>query len=415
MMSPCYLYELEKLVKDGEIDEKAVDEAVMRILTLKNELGLFENPYKDADPEAEKALPFCDEHKALARKAAEESIVLLKNNGVLPLKKNAKLAVIGALADCGNTLGTWALFGDRERTVTLKNGIDELCPDANVEYVLSDTDIDAAVKAAEAADAVILALGEDEMTTGESRSVTDISLSDGQKKLFNAVLSVNRNIVTVLYGGRPLAVPHEAENSAAMLEVWLAGSMGGYAMADILFGTVSPSGRLSMSMPYCTGQLPISYRTYSTGRPKPNTDGFVPFVSNYMDAPNVPLFPFGYGLSYTKFEYSPVELSDSKLTAGGCIKASVNVKNCGDMASDEVVQLYIRDIKASVVRPMRELKGFERVSLGAGESRRVEFTVTEDMLRFYDAEMNCTSEKGSFTLWIGGSSLTDNSAEFELV
>ena len=166
---------------------------------------------------------------------------------------------------------------------------------------------------------------------------------------------------------------------------------------------------------YCTGQLPISYRTYSTGRPKPNTDGYVPFVSNYMDAPNVPLFPFGYGLPYTKFEYSPVELSDDKLTANGCIKASVNVKNCGDMASDEVVQLYIRDIKASVVRPMRELKGFERVSLGAGESRRVEFTVTEDMLRFHDAEMNYTAEKGSFTLWIGGSSLTDNIAEFELV
>lgn len=415
MMSPCYLYELEKLVKDGEIDEKLIDEAVMRILTLKNELGLFENPYKDADPEAEKALSFCDEHKSLARKAAEESIVLLKNNGILPLKKNAKLAVIGALADCGNTLGTWALFGDREKTVTLKMGIDELYPDANVSYILSDTDIDGAVKAAEAADAVIIALGEDETTTGESRSVTDISLSDWQKKLFDAVLNVNKNIVTVLYGGRPLAVPHEAENSAAMLEVWLAGSMGGYAMADILFGAVSPSGRLSMSMPYCTGQLPISYRSYSTGRPKPDTDDFVPFVSNYMDAPNVPLFPFGYGLSYTEFKYSSVELSDNKLTAGGCIKASVSVKNCGNMASDEVVQLYIRDMKASVVRPMRELKGFERISLGAGESRKIEFTVTEDMLRFHDADMNYTSEKGSFTLWIGGSSLTDNSAEFELV
>ena len=265
MMSDCYLSSLEELVKCGEVPESLVDEAAMRVLELKNDLGLFENPYKDGSEEAEKELLFCEEHRKLSRRAAEECIVLLKNNGILPLKKSAKLAVIGALADDKLITGSWALFVDRNETVTLKQALDELYPDADITYVLSDKADNSAIKAAQDADAVILALGENQKFTGESASVTDISLHDDRKLLFREIAKVNKNIVTVLFGGRPLAVPEEAEKSAAMIEAWLPGSCGCYALADILFGRVNPSGRLSMSMPYCTGQLPISYSAFSTG------------------------------------------------------------------------------------------------------------------------------------------------------
>ena len=416
MMSDCYLSSLEELVKCGEVPESLVDEAAMHVLELKNDLGLFENPYKDGSEEAEKELLFCEEHRKLSRRAAEECMVLLKNNGILPLKKSAKLAVIGALADDRLITGSWALFVDSNETVTLKQALDELYPDADITYVLSDKLDNSAVKAAQDADAVILALGENQKFTGESASVTDISLHDDRKLLFREIAKVNKNIVTVLFGGRPLAVPEEAEKSAAMIEAWLPGSCGCYALADILFGRVNPSGRLSMSMPYCTGQLPISYSAFSTGRPKPEgAKGYVPFVSNYMDAPNVPLYPFGWGLSYTDFEYSPVHLDNDTMERGGRITASVTLKNAGNMDGSEPVQLYIRDKKGSVVRPMRELKGLKRVFLKAGESADITFEITEEMLKFYGADMKFAAENGGFTVWIGGSSLTENGADFTLV
>ncbi|MCI5903530.1 MAG: glycoside hydrolase family 3 C-terminal domain-containing protein [Oscillospiraceae bacterium] len=416
MVTDCYARYLEELVNEGTVPESLVDEAVMRLLELKNRLGLFENPYKDGSDESEKKYCFCKEHRELSRKAAEECTVLLKNNGVLPLSGKEKIAIIGALADDKEITGTWALFACKEKTVTLKEAFEQLYPKADITYVISDSDTESAVSAAKAADVVILALGENENYTGESRSRADISLFKEQKELFSKVYEANKNIVTVLFGGRPLAVPDEAEKSAAMLEAWLPGSCGCYAVADILFGKVNPSGRLSMSMPYCSGQLPISYSAYSTGRPKPDgAKGFIPFLSNYMDVPNVPLYPFGHGLSYSDIEYSAVRLDKAEMTADDKITASVTVKNNGSMPAWEAVQLYIRDIKASVVRPMKQLKGLQKISLAPNEEKTVSFEISGEMLSFYDINMEFKPEKGKFTLWIGGSSLTENSADFELI
>lgn len=414
MMSDCYLKHLKKLVTDGEVSEKLIDEAVMRVLDLKNQLGLFENPYKDGSVEAEKAVVLCDEHKALARKISEECMVLLKNNGILPLDEKSEIAVIGSLADSHEITGSWAIFADRNDTVTMKQALSELYPNADIIFVDSDNAEEAAA-AAKNKKAVILALGESEWSTGESKSISDIGLSAEHHELFDAVYNVNPNIVTVLFGGRPLAIPEIAERSAAVLEAWLPGTFGTYALADILFGKVNPSGRLSMSFPYSTGQLPFSYRAYNSGRPKPPAEGFVPFSSNYMDVPNEPLYPFGYGLSYTNFEYSKPALDSCTLSSDGKIIVSVTVKNTGKMAGLEPVQLYIRDDKASVVRPVRELKGVQKIYLEPNEEKTVQFEINEDMLKFYDIDMNYTAEKGSFTVWIGGTSLTDNKAEFKFI
>lgn len=414
MMSECYLHHLESLIEDGELSESLLDEAVMRVLVLKNRLGLFENPYKDASEEDERSLHFCREHRELSRRAAEETTVLLKNDGALPLDEKQKIVVVGALADDKEITGSWALFVDEAQTVTLREAVQALYPNADTEFFASDEIAGEMLAAAGKADVVVLALGENQNQSGESFSKADISLSKAHTALFEAVYEVNQNIVTVLFGGRPLAVPELAEKTNALVEAWLPGSCGSYALADILFGRVNPSGRLSMSMPYCTGQLPLSYSAFSTGRPKPDMQGFCPFVSNYMDAPNAPLYPFGYGLSYGEVAYSSVRLDSSVLTRGGKLTASVSVKNCGSLPVKEAVQLYIRDITGSVVRPLRELKGLQKIELAAGEETAVSFEITEEMLRFYDRDMNFVSEAGAFTLWIGHDSLTDNGADFRL-
>lgn len=414
MMSECYLHNLESLVRGGEIPESLIDEAVMHILVLKNKLGLFENPYKDASEEDEKKYHFCKEHRKLSREAAEESTVLLKNNGILPLNEKKKIAVVGSLADDNEITGSWALFVDKSQTVTLKRAIEELYPNADVTFIPSDEITENMLAAAEKAEAVIIALGENQTQSGESFSKADISLSRKHTELFNAVYGVNKKIIAMLFGGRPLAVPELAEKASAIIEAWLPGSCGCYALADILFGKVNPSGRLSMSMPYCSGQLPLSYTSFSTGRPKPEMDGFCPYVSNYMDVPNVPLYPFGYGLSYSEAEYSGISLDKIILKTGEKITASVTVRNNGEIAVKEAVQLYIRDIKGSVVRPLRELKGLQKIYLEAGGEKKVTFEITEEMLRFYDINMQFISEPGDFTLWIGHDSLTENSTDFRL-
>ena len=416
MVSDCYINNLAQLVKDGAVSEKLVDEAVMRVLKLKNKLGLFENPYKDCSEEDEKKLFFCREHCELSYKSAAETVVMLKNNGVLPLKNGVKIAVIGSLAESILITGFWALYVDKSRTVTLKQALTELYPETEFSFFPYDSADENMLKSVSEADAVILALGEDQTMTGESCSRAEIYLPDGQRELFEAVSAVNNRTIALLFGGRPLAIPELAQKAAAIVEAWLPGSMGCYAVADILFGKINPSGRLSMSFPYCAGQLPLSYSAFSTGRPKPEgAEGFVPFHSNYMDVPNVPLYPFGYGLSYTEFDYSEVKLDHDSLSSGGKITASVTVKNIGSVAGKEAVQLYIRDKKASVVRPMRQLKGVQKIHLEAGEEKEVSFTITEEMLCFYDINMNYTSEKGDFTLWIGRSSLTENGADFKLI
>lgn len=414
MMSECYLQNLEALVEDGVLSEGLIDEAVMRLLELKNKLGLFENPYKDASEEDERVILFCEAHRELSRKAAEESMVLLKNEGILPLNEKQKIVVIGGLAEDREITGSWALFVDKAQTVTLKKAVEVLYPDADVMFFPSDEVTEEMLAAAASADAVILALGENQTGTGESFSKTDISLSKTHTQLFEAVYAQNKKIVTILFGGRPLAVPELAEKTVALIEAWLPGSCGCYALADILFGKVNPSGRLSMSMPYCVGQLPLSYSTFATGRPKPDMTGFCPFVSNYMDAPNLPLYPFGYGLSYSEVNYTPVSLDKNVLTKEKPLLASVVVENKSDRMVKEPVQLYIRDIKGSVVRPLRELKGLQKITLAPGEKKTVTFEITEKMLRFYDMDMDFVSEPGDFMLWIGTDSLTDNGAAFRL-
>lgn len=414
MMSECYLHHLAELVQRGEIPEMLVDEAVMRILRLKNNLGLFENPYKDASVEDEKRLIFCEEHQTLSRAVAEECIVLLKNDGLLPLSDKQKIVVVGALAEDREITGSWALFADWDQTITMRKGIETLYPQADVTFFASDDVTDNMLAAAKTADVVIMALGENQRPSGESQSKADISLPKAHAALFNAVHAVNPRIVTVLFGGRPLAVPELAARTNALVEAWLPGSCGCYALADILFGKVNPSGRLSMSMPYCTGQLPMSYGANLTGRPKPEKNGFFVFTSNYLDVPNEPLYPFGYGLSYGEVAYSSVTLDSAVLRKGGQLTASVIIENRCDLPVKEAVQLYIQDVHGSVIRPERELKDLQKVSLQPGESCQVSFGITEDMLLFYDADMKFVSECGDFRLWIGHDSMTDNSAVFQL-
>ena len=414
MMSNCYLPHLEDLVKDGEIDESLIDEAVMRVLVLKNELGLFENPYKDGSVEYEREVTFCERFQELSRRAAEETTVLLKNDNMLPLSESKKIVVIGELAEDSRVIGSWAIFADQSNTVTLRGALEKLYPDADIQFFCTNAPDAGALKAAASAEAVILALGENHTTTGESFSIADTSLPTVQTGLLHQVYAVNKNIVAVMFGGRPLAIPEVAEKSKAVLQAWLPGTLGCCAVADILFGKVNPSGRLSMSIPYCTGQLPISYADFPTGRPKPETDKFIQFVSNYMDVPNHPLYSFGCGLSYCEVEYSAVSLDKSVLTPDGKLTASVTVTNKGDMAVKEAVQLYVRDIKGSVVRPVRELKGVQKITLEPNGQKTVSFEITEEMLRFYDEDMNFVSEAGAFTLWIGHDSMTKNGADFVL-
>lgn len=415
MVSRSYIEHLEDLINSGEVDIKLLDEAVMRVLELKNDLGLFENPYKDADPEGEKALCFCEEHQKLSRRAAEETTVLLKNDGALPLNKSKKTVFVGSLSDSKLITGSWAISVDREKTVSLAQALNELYGDADIEIFASDEASDEMLLAVKNADTVVLCLGEDQTKTGESMSISDISLCKSHQALFEEVYKANNNTVVLLFGGRPLALPEIAEKTNALLTAWLPGSCGSYAVADILYGKINPSGRLSMSFPYSTGQLPISYSLFSTGRPKPKKFGFVPFASNYMDVPNVPLYPFGHGLSYSKISYSPVTLSSDKLTNDSKIIASVTIKNESDIEAFEPVQLYFRDVKGSVVRPLRELKGVQKIKLLPNEEKTVSFEISEPMLRFYDADMNYKSEKGEFTLWIGSTSETQNSKRFDLV
>lgn len=412
MMSDCYYNYLENEIKSGNVSEKAVDEACLRVLRLKNKLGLFENPYKDGSEEAEEKYIYCDEFMKLSRSAAEETTILLKNNGLLPLNRKMKITVAGALSDCREITGSWAIFAEREHTVSLKQALSELYPDADIRFFASDDVTDGLLSAAKESDAVILALGEDQTKTGEGKSVAETVLCEAHKKLFEAVYEVQTNVAVVLFGGRPLCIPELHKNASAVLEAWLPGTCGAYAVADILFGEVNPSARVPMSFPYCPGQLPMCYSELPSGRPKPNDERYYPFMSNYMDAPNKPVYPFGHGLSYTEFKYSKVTLSDGVLKRGGKITASVTIENQGDFDGLEPVQLYIKDVKASVSRPIRQLKGLKKPMIKKGESVTVCFDIDEDMLKFYDENMDFVCENGKFIVYIGGTSETDNSAEF---
>ncbi|MBP3619003.1 MAG: glycoside hydrolase family 3 C-terminal domain-containing protein [Lachnospiraceae bacterium] len=414
MMSDCYLSYLEEQAEANEELCRLIDESCLRVLELKNKLGLFEHPIRGSK-ELEDKYFYCEEHKELSVRAARESATLLKNDGLLPLSKNSKIVVAGKLATSTNIVGSWAIFAEADKTVTFADAVKRRYPEADVEVYPCDEADEALLAACKTCDAVILCIGEEDDKTGESKSISDVSLCKAHQTLFDAVYGVNKNTLSLIYAGRPLAIPMLAEKSKAILDAWYPGTFGNIGIWELLFGDANPCGRVPMSFPYTTGQLPMSYSAFITGRPIGEWKGFVPFASNYMDVPNTALYPFGWGLSYSEFAYSPVSLSSDTLTADGKITASVTVANKGSVDGKEPVQLYIRDVKGSVIRPCRELKGLRKPMIRAGESVTVSFEITADMLRFYNEDMEFVAEPGEFQVWIGGSSLTENGAAFRLV
>ena len=386
MMSAAYMNHMTGLVKSGKVSEKTLDEAVRRILNIKAALGLLDDPYKYCDPEREKARTLTDENKAFARKLAAESMVLLKNNGILPLKKGEKVAVLGPMANTrDDLLGSWRAAGEVEAVPAgIEDAIKEVTPVTS------------------ASNKVVLVLGEPWSWTGEAASRTSINLPKEQTELLKALKKQGKQVAVVLLNGRPLDLSAESELADAILEAWYPGTMGAYAVADVLFGDYNPSGKLSVTFPRSLGQVPIYHYAKNTGRPYIHPEA--KYESRYLDSPNEPLYAFGHGLSYTTFEYSDIAMDG--------LKATVTVTNTGSVEGTETVQLYIRDLVGSVTRPVRQLKGFERVTLKPGESKEVTFTIDKEMLSFYRQDMTWGPEPGDFKVFIGGASDNTKEASF---
>ncbi|WP_299129100.1 beta-glucosidase BglX [uncultured Winogradskyella sp.] len=434
MESHFYVKELVKLVKNGTVDEALVDDAVSRILSVKFELGLFDDPYKYCDEVREKQVTGSASNNEAVLDVAEKSIVLLKNeNNVLPLKKSGlKIALIGALAaDKNSPLGSWRIAADDNTAVSVLEGMQNykgntLVYEKGTEVstgkqsfiheVEVNTDdfsgFDASKNVAKSADVVVIVLGEIGFQSGEARSRTEIDLPGNQQQLLEEIYKVNNNVVLVLNNGRPLALPWASEHIPAIVEAWQLGTQSGNAVARVLYGDYNPSGKLPMSFPRNVGQCPIYYNHFNTGRPI-NKDGNV-FWSHYIDSENTPLYPFGYGLSYTSFEYSNLKLSQEQYKLGETVKVSVEITNTGDYDGKEVVQLYINDPVASIVRPIKELKGFELVPLKKGETKTVEFSLTNKELGFFNNNGEYLVEKGTFNIMVGGRSDKGLKSQFEL-
>ncbi len=426
MMSPCYAHHLKELVEEGKISIEQIDNAVLRVLKLKEELGVFENPYRSVNVEEAARVQVGPEHRALARYASEQSAVLLKNDGILPLSKDIKsVAVIGPNANTGAIHGSWQCGGKIDETITVLEGVKNIVGDrafyakgCNIEYDSTDESmIDEAVELASKVDAVILCLGEHQDYSGEGNCRTNIEIPAIQYKLLDKILEVNKNTVVALFAGRPLAIWELDKKAPAILDMWMPGTEGGNACANLIFGNAVPSGKITMTFPRVLGQVPIYYNAYRTGRPKLEEDDFnrVRFTSSYLDMPNSPLYPFGYGLSYTEFEYSDFKLSASTMKRDETLLASVKVKNVGKYKAKEAVQFYIRDVVGSVVRPMKELKGFEKIELDVGEEKVVEFNITEETLKYWNKEIKFVAESGEFEVFIGKDSTCKPFASFELV
>ncbi|HKK12579.1 MAG TPA: glycoside hydrolase family 3 C-terminal domain-containing protein, partial [Flavobacteriaceae bacterium] len=412
----------------------------------KYQLGLFDDPYKYCDFDRPKADIFTDEHKAFARRVASESMVLLKNDDqLLPLKKSGTIALIGPLADTAvNMAGTWSVAANQKESNSFLDGIKEVVGyKANILYAkgsnldydpefqkratmfgkeiprdsTSDKQLlDNAVAIASKSDVVIAALGESAEMSGECSSRSNISIPQAQKDLLNALLDTGKPVVLVLFNGRPLTIPKESKNVPAILDVWFPGSEAGLAISDVLFGDVNPSGKLTATFPRNVGQIPIYYNHKNTGRPLGNNEGkFEKFRSNYLDVRNEPLYPFGYGLSYTTFDYSNLKLSSDQLNSDGSIQVSVDVTNSGDYDGKEVVQLYIRDLVGSVTRPVKELKGFQKVAIKKGETKTVTFKLTKEDLKFYNYNLDFVAEPGDFEVFVGTNSDADLKSKFKLV
>lgn len=423
MVSRTYLHHLPDAVQAGRVDEALVDEAVRRVLRAKYRLGLFDDPYRYADLARERTLVLTPEHRALARDVARRSLVLLKNDGhVLPLAGDlGTIAVIGPLADdSASALGAWAAAGQPRDVITVLAGIRRAVgPGTRVRYApgadVAGSDSGGfaqAVGAARAADAVVLVLGEERDMSGEARNRTSLDLPGVQRRLAQAVVAIGKPVVAVLMNGRPLSVPWLAEHVPAVLEAWYPGVETGTAVADVLFGAYDPSGKLPVSVPRTVGQVPIHYNHKNTGRPPREEERY---TSKYLDAPWTPLYPFGHGLSYTTFEYGEPRLSRDAIGPADTLTVEVTVTNTGGRAGEEVVQLYLRDDVASVTRPVRALRGFRKIALEPGETRTVGFRLGPDDLALYDESMRRVIEPGTFTVFVGGSSVGGREARFRVV
>lgn len=419
MVSNTYFNTAARLISEGKLKEEQIDIAVRRVLELKEELGLFDNPYKDADEELEAKYILCDEHKAAAREIAAESMVLLKNDGVLPLKDTAKnVCLIGPYAKSKQLLDTWSAYGEEKDCQTLEEALSGHMEITCVEGIgietFDEAELDKAAACAKDSDIVLLALGEDPMMSGESNSRMDIGLPGYQEQFAEKIFALGKPVVVILYNGRPLAIPNIEKKANAILEAWYPGTEGNQAVCDILTGKKQPGGRLTMSFPFAVGQCPINYNRYSTGRPAKDVYHSDRFTSRYVDGQSVPLYPFGHGLTYTKFAYGDVVLSDTKMKRGETLTASCTVKNIGSVTGTETVQLYLRDISGSMVRPVRMLKDFARITLAPGEECTTEFVIQEEMLKFHTIEKKYMAEAGKFKVYIAKDAADENCAEFEL-
>ena len=435
-----------KSLKEGKVTQAEIDQACRRVLEAKYKLGLFADPYKYCDVNRAKKEIYTAENRAVARKIASESFVLLKNaNNTLPLKKGGTIAVVGPLANTrSNMPGTWSVAVDLTKPATVVEGIQEVAgSNARVVYakgshLINDAKyeqnatmfgrtlhrdqetrsneemLQEALQISKDADVIVAALGESSEMSGESSSRTEIGIPDVQKELLRELLKTGKPVVLVLFTGRPLTLTWENENLPAILNVWFGGSEAAHAIGDVLFGDVNPSGKLVATFPQNVGQIPLFYNHKNTGRPLHEGRWFEKFRSNYLDVSNDPLYPFGYGLSYTTFSYSDIKLSSTTLDAKGELTASVTVTNTGKYDGAEVVQLYIRDLVGSVTRPVKELKGFEKTFIKAGESKNVSFKITPELLKFYNYNLEYVFEKGDFDVMIGGNSSDVKSARFTL-
>lgn len=406
MMSPNYIQYLPELVETGAVSEAALDDAVRRVLLLKERLGLFDDPYKDLDAEQAERLFLCEEHRQLAYEAACRAPVLLKNaDKTLPIESGV-CCLAGPFSDSKAMRGGWAFLGKDEDCVSLREGMAARLGEEKVLVAPWDErnvqlSIQATLEAACGADCVVCTCGEPQEETGECTSKADLALPEEQLRLLEALRKAGKKVVAVVFGGRGLELAPVCRCADAVLMAWYLGTESGNALADLLLGSMAPSGRLTISLPIKTGQMPLYYNCYNTGRPKRSARDDRPFVTKYLDCPNQPLFPFGYGLGYTTFSYSDLKLSETRMRRGESIEASVVVENTGAQKGIETVQLYIRDVCASVVRPLRELKGFCRTELAPGQKQTVRFTLTEKMLCFWDENGRFVSQTGEFEVYIG--------------
>lgn len=441
MMSNVYSNHLKELVEEEKVPETVIDEAVLRVLNLKNKLGLFENPYGNINEEREKKILKSEEHLKKARQLTAETFVLLKNEKqTLPLNTHTKIALIGPYADNIAILGSWSMFSDKSKIATLKEAFEdklgienvlyakgsEILEEKNLSYILLEDGaepihtenekekekqlLEEAIQVAKRADIIVLAIGEHYRQSGEACSRAKIEISQIQQNLLNELAKLNKKIVTILFNGRPLVLKNIAEKTDALLEVWFPGTEGANAIADVVFGEVNPSGKLTMSFPQAIGQCPIYYNHYNTGRPAIKNSRY---VSRYQDIPTESYYPFGYGLSYSKFEYSDLRISSHTMKKNTSIYVTVKVKNNSNISGKEVIQLYLQDLVASVVRPTKELKAFKKEYFEAFEEKEIIFEISEEMLKFWNEKLEYKAEEGEFKVFVGSNSENTKEESFE--